>query len=193
MVHVLANTFLLLVAIAGMTNIILARGEELPIRITSARADDHANVSVEEGRTIVSMQSPFGISRARLERNGNHWPKIVTLRLHLTGLEHFSVTNGQTTLHVAVASQATSSQATSSQAASSQATPQSVRLWLGDQEDLPLKRKNPYWMTVRRIGQDGKPVKTLPWADGYFEMQLPKALLDDHAKSITLNWIDFYR
>jgi hypothetical protein len=29
--------------------------------------------------------------------------------------------------------------------------------------------------------------------DGYFEMALPKAFFEGNPKSITLNWIDFYR
>ena len=40
---------------------------------------------------------------------------------------------------------------------------------------------------------DGKPVKTIPLKDGYFEIQLPKALFEDNPKSITVNWIDFCR
>ncbi len=43
------------------------------------------------------------------------------------------------------------------------------------------------------VGKDGKPAKTIPLDDGYFEMQLPKALFEDNPKSITINWIDFYR
>lgn len=43
------------------------------------------------------------------------------------------------------------------------------------------------------VGKDGEPVKTIPLEDGFFEMQLPKVLFEDNPKSITLNWIDFYR
>ena len=46
---------------------------------------------------------------------------------------------------------------------------------------------------VRMMGEDGKSAETIPLKDGYFEMQLPKALLEDDPKSITVNWIDFYR
>ena len=68
-----------------------------------------------------------------------------------------------------------------------------VRLWKDGKEDSPLDSKHPYWMEIRMVGKDGKPVKTIPLKDGYFEMQLPKALFEDNPKSITLNWIDFYR
>ena len=43
------------------------------------------------------------------------------------------------------------------------------------------------------LGNDGEPVKTIPLKNSYFEMRLPKALFEDNPKSITLNWIDFYR
>jgi hypothetical protein len=48
-------------------------------------------------------------------------------------------------------------------------------------------------MEIRVIGKDGKPVKTIPLNDSYFELKLPKALLEDNPMSITLNWDDFYR
>ena len=35
--------------------------------------------------------------------------------------------------------------------------------------------------------------KDIPLKEGDFEMQLPKAFVEDHPKSITLDWIDFYR
>jgi hypothetical protein len=43
------------------------------------------------------------------------------------------------------------------------------------------------------VSDDGKPATTIPLNDGYFEIQLPKALFEDNPKSITVNWIDFYR
>lgn len=48
-------------------------------------------------------------------------------------------------------------------------------------------------MNIRMVGNDGKPAKTIPLKDGYFEMQLPKAFIEENPKSITVNWIDFYR
>jgi hypothetical protein len=43
------------------------------------------------------------------------------------------------------------------------------------------------------VGSDGKPAKTIQLKDGYFELQLPNAFFGGNPKSITLNWIDFYR
>lgn len=38
-----------------------------------------------------------------------------------------------------------------------------------------------------------KPAKTIPLKDGYFDRRLPKEFFEGNPKSITVNWIDFYR
>ena len=48
-------------------------------------------------------------------------------------------------------------------------------------------------MDIRIVGGDGRPAQELPLKDGYFEMTLPRAFFEGNPKSITLNWIDFYR
>ena len=98
------------------------------------------------------------------------------LRLHLKGLENFKVSNGKVTLEASMSSQ-----------------DGNVRLWKDGKEDSPLDSKSPYWLEIRRFDHDGKEATTIPLKDGYFEIQLPKALFDDDPKSITVNWIDFYR
>ena len=176
MSHLLAITFLFLPAIVGMTSCVTAYGDDPPFRITTKRDDDKVKVTVVNDKGVISVRSPFGISQATIERSGNKWPTTVMLRLHLKGLEKIKVNNGKDTLEAAVSSQ-----------------DGKVRLWKDGKEDSPLDSKHPYWMEIRMVGADGKPVKTIPLKDGYFEMQFPKALLGDNPKSITLNWIDFYR
>ena len=176
MSHLLAIAFLFLPVIVGLTSCVTAYGDDPPFRITTKRDDDKVEVKVEEGKAHFSVQSLFGISQAVIERSGNKWPTTVMLRLHLKGLENLKVTNGKDTLDAAVSSQ-----------------DGKVRLWKDGKGDSPLDSKHPYWMEVRLVGKDGKPVKTILLKDGYFEMQLPKALFEDNPKSITLNWIDFYR
>ena len=48
-------------------------------------------------------------------------------------------------------------------------------------------------MAIRMVGSDGKPAKGIPLKGGFFEMQLPRGFFEDNPKSITVNWIDFYR
>ncbi len=172
----LAITFLFLPAIVGMISCVTAYGDDPPFKITTKRDDDKVEVKAEEDKTYFLVQSPFGIGQANIERSGNNWPITVMLRLHLKGLEKLEVTNGKDTLEAAVSSQDAK-----------------VRLWKDGKEDSPLNSKHPYWMQIRLIGKDGEPVETIPLKDGYFEMRLPKSLFEDNPKSITLNWIDFYR
>lgn len=147
-----------------------------PFKITTKRDNDRVEVKAEKDKTILSVHSPFGISNAVIERTGENWPEAVTLRLHLKGLENFQVTNGKVKLEASVSSQ-----------------DGKVRLWKDGKEDSPLDAKSPYWMEIRIVGSDGKPAKAIPLKDGYFEMQLPRAFFESNPKTITVNWIDFYR
>ncbi len=176
MSHLLAIAFLFLPVIVGLTSCVTAFGDDPPFRITTKGDDDKVEVKVEEGKTHFTVQSPVGISQAIIERSGDNWPTTVMLRLHLKGLEKFKVTNGKDTLEAAVSSQDAK-----------------VRLWKDGKEDSPLDSKHLYWMQIRLVGKDGKPVRAIPLKDGHFEMQLPKPLFEGNPKSITVNWIDFYR
>ena len=147
-----------------------------PFKITTKRENDRVEVKTEKNKVVFTVLSPFGISHAVIERTGEKWPDTVVLHLYLKGLENFSVRNGKMKLEVTVSSQ-----------------DGKVRLWKDEKEDSPLDATNPYWMNIRMVGNDGKPAKTIPLKDGYFEMQLPKAFIEENPKSITVNWIDFYR
>ncbi len=156
----------------GCTDVV----KETQFKITTKRDNDKVEVKVESDKAVFSVHSPFGISQTVIERADENWSDIVMLRLHLKGLENFKVSNGIITLEAAVSSQDSI-----------------VRLWKDGKEDSPLDSKSPYWMEIRMVGHDGKPTTSIPVTDGYFEIQLPKALFEDNPKSITVNWIDFYR
>jgi hypothetical protein len=149
-----------------------------PFRISTKRSDDRAEVKVENGKVVFSVHSPFGISQAVIEHEGEKWPDAVVLRLHLRGLENFRVSNGPITLHAAV---------------SSQQGKVTVRLWKDGKEDAPLDEKSPLWTDIRIVGGDGKPAKELPLKNGYFEMALPRVFFQGNPKSMSLIWTDFYR
>lgn len=147
-------------------------------KITTSKQDDTVQVREEKDRTLFIVKSPSGIGRAVVQRQENAWPKAVVLRLHLKGLESFKVSSGKLSLGAAVSVR--------------EGKPE-VRLWKDGKEDAPLDEKSPCWMDVRIVGKDGTPAREIPVNDGYFEITLPRALFDDNPKSITLNWIDFYR
>ena len=150
--------------------------EDPRFKITTKRENDKVEIKVESDKAVFSVHSPFGISQTVIERTDEDWSDIVMLRLHLKGLEHFKVSTGKVTLEAVVSSQ-----------------DGKVRLWKDGKEDSPLDAKSPYWTEIRMVGNDGKPTTAIPLKDGYFEIQLPKALFEDNPKSITVNWIDFYR
>jgi hypothetical protein len=147
-------------------------------KITTKRKDDSLEVWADKGKVVFIIKSPFGISQAVIERQGDKWSDAVVLRLHLKGLESFRASNSKVTLDAA---------------ASSHDGKLKVRIWKDGKEDAPLDNKNAFWTDIRIMGDDGKSAKELPLKDGYFEMSLPKALFEGQPKSITLNWIDFYR
>lgn len=172
-------TILLLLAAAVTTanSLTTAADDDSPrFKITTKRDTDRVEVTAETDRLVLSVRSPFGISKAIVERTGEKWPDAVVLRLHLKGLENFQITNETVKLEGSVSS-----------------LDGKVRLWKDGKEDTALDVKSPYWMDVRMIGGDGKPAKAIPMKDGYFEMLLPKAFFEGNPKSFTVNWIDFYR
>ena len=169
--HLVIVAVIAAVLSTGCTDVV----NEPQFKLTTKRDNDKVEVKVESDKAVFSVHSPFGISQAVIERR-HTWPDNVMLRLHLKGLENFKISNGIITLEAAVSSQ-----------------DGNVRLWKDGKEDSPLDAKSPYWTEFRMLGDDGKPTTSIPLKDGYFEIQLPKALFEDNPKSITVNWIDVYR
>ena len=172
----LTTAFLIVASIMCMSSPTPAVVVQPPFQITTKRDTDKVEVKVEKDQAVLSLHSPFGISHAVIERTGEKWPNTVMLRLHLKGLESLRVTNGKVTLDAAVSSH-----------------DDTQRLWKDSKENSPLDANSPYWMEILMFDGDGHPAKTIPLKDGYFEIQLPKAFFEDNPKSITVNWIDFYR
>lgn len=63
----------------------------------------------------------------------------------------------------------------------------------GGKADPPLTKDNPYWTDVRAVDAEGKVIDGLPDEGGYFELAIPKVLLDGKSPKLTIGWIDFYR
>lgn len=171
-----AIALFLLPASVGLAPCNSAYGDDAPFEIITKRDNDQVDVKVLEDTACFSIRSHFGISQAIIKRRDANWPTSVTLRLHLKGLEKFKVTSGKTTLEGSVSTHNGQ-----------------TRLWKDGRESARLSPKHPYWMQIQRVGENGKPDKPLPLADGYFQMKLPKGLFKDNPKSITIDWIDFYR
>jgi hypothetical protein len=154
------------------------RDQPARFKVTTRKKDDGVEVTVEKGKTLFRVKSPFGIGQAVIERREATWPQAVVLRLYLKGLSSFRGSNGKVTLDAAV---------------SIEEGKQKVRISKDGKEDAPLDEKSPLWTDIRIVGGDGKPARELPLKDGYFEMTLPRGFFEGDPKSITLNWIDFCR
>ena len=93
-------TALLFSALPGQ----LVAGEPSPIKVTTRRANDRVEVTLVDGRALVAVHSPRGIGGATLQRTGKAWPEKIAVRLHLRGLESFTVFNGKRKLAASVLS-----------------------------------------------------------------------------------------
>jgi DNA-binding beta-propeller fold protein YncE len=148
------------------------------IKVTPRRPDDSCQITAEQGKTTLDVTSPFGISRAVMQRVDEQWAGQIVVRLHLKGLENFRAGNGRVTVQGA---------------AGVRDGKPDVRLWKGGKDTEELPRTDPLWTEVRIIGGDGKPAKEVPLKDGYFEIPLPRGLFEGNPTTVTLEWIDFYR
>ncbi len=93
----------LLAMAVGVTS---ARADKGPsFNITTRRDSDQVIAKAEHDKVTFSVHSPFGISNATIERVDERWPDVVVLRLHLQGLEHFSLSNDTMKLDASVSSQ----------------------------------------------------------------------------------------
>jgi hypothetical protein len=157
-----------------------AASQEPPARftVTTRKADDTVAVGGDRERTTFDVRSPSGISRAVVERTGDAWPKAVVVRLHLKGLENLKVSAGDVAVGVA---------------AGVRDGKVETRQWTLGKDETPLAPDDPRRLAIRVLGKDGKTAAGVPLDGGHFEVTLPAAVLRDNPRSLTVEWIDFYR
>ena len=163
-------------SIALALAIVLIVDEASPLKITTKRDDDKAEVAVEKNRATISIRSPSGISQAVIERTQEHWPETVVVRLRLQGLESLKIASETIKLEASVSS-----------------SNGDFRLWRSGEEEKALNEKSSLWFEPKLLDSKGRKSKSIPLQDGYIELQLPKALFASNPRSITLTWVDFYR
>ncbi len=142
------------------------------------RAEDRIEARYADEAARLSIQSPSGIGEAVFERTGATWPAKVVLQLHLRGLESLRITTGDTVLGAAVG--LTEGRMTQ-------------RSWRGASEERELADNDPWRVKVRAVDAQGRPATKVPLEDGLLEVEFPEAMLRENPRSITLEWIDFYR
>jgi hypothetical protein len=131
-------------------------------------------VTVENDTAVVDVTSPSGIGGATVTLTKGKWPTMVVLRLYISGLESFAVSNGKIKLTGSVLSHSGNTK----------------RLYL---TEVGNEGEREPGTQINIFDAQGKPITGLPDKGGYFEIRLPKTLLDGQPKSLELGWIDFYR
>jgi hypothetical protein len=142
--------------------------------IKTKKPADQVQVKLEKDTATLDVSSQSGIGGATITLAKGKWPTTVIVRLHLSGLESFAVSNGKTKLAGSVLSHSGNTK----------------RLYLT--EDGKEGEREP-GTAIKVLDANGKPATGLPGKGGYFEITLPKALLEGQPKSLELGWIDFYR
>jgi hypothetical protein len=144
------------------------------LSLAKKKAADRIEVNVEGDTAIIDVFSQSGIGGATITTTRERWPSSIVLRLHLSGLESVAVSNGKVKLTGSVLSHSGNTK----------------RLYLTEEGQDGEREPG---TEIKVLDAAGKPITGLPGKDGYFEIMLPKALLEGQPKSLDLGWIDFYR
>jgi SAM-dependent methyltransferase len=145
--------------------------------VVTRKSEDKVAVEVKGDTATYTITSPSGIGGAVITPSKG-WPKKVILRLHLRGLEALTISGGSVTFKASVLSHSGHRRL--------------LRVVEGGQEKS-VDKGDPYWTDITAFDAKGKPVQGLPGEGGYFGMVLPEALFKTGSKSLTIEWIGFYR
>ena len=64
------------------------------IRAELGKPEDTITIGGTKELTVINVTSKSGIGGAKLVRTGDTWPRSITIRLRLGGLESFTMDNG---------------------------------------------------------------------------------------------------
>jgi hypothetical protein len=154
-----------------------AQPPEPVFRATLKNEADQVAFENQDGTTFVDIQSPSGIGSARLDLQSGTMPEKIIVNLHLAGLEEFRLSSEKITIAASFSSEGV-------------ITGNSQRIVSSDKE-TPITPNHPYWLNIRRVTDQLTP--KIPPGGEYFEVEVPKQLLDELGNSFEILWIDFYR
>ncbi len=152
---------------------------EKAYEITNLRPKGSVTFDAKEDAVVFSITSTTGIGKATIRRTGEHWPKVVKFQIHLRGLESFTIAHGDVKLAVAVTSTGDHARL--------------IHLWKDGKEGPQLGKDSAYWTDVKMVAKRPDKKPRIPLDDGYFELEVPRALLKSNPESLAIGWIDFYR
>jgi len=137
--------------------------EDPSVNATLKKTEDSIAVTSMADVTIVSATSKSGIGGATLIRVGESWPPAITVRLKLNNLESFEMNNGYIRFNTSVDG------------------PESVPYWrVGKSEEQPGQPEGTLAVAVKRTGE-------------WFEIDVPREVVDANATEIGFEWINEFR
>ncbi len=134
------------------------------VKVVAERKGDTCTVTMVMGEAHIAVRSETGFGMARISRIDDvPWPEKIVLLLHLKGLEGFSAANDGLRLHGALGLAGVEAYKPGDHGAF-----------------FPVESQPEHAMPIRR-GKDA------------IEVEVPQVLLDPVAKTLYINWVDFYR
>ena len=135
---------------------------------------ESASIKVNAGQeaVIFEVSDQSGIGSGSIHLRNGRWPEKVVLRVLLSGLEGFEIKVGGKTF----------SGAYHGEGAPRRDNCLPVRML--DKGGRPLSGR--YLIESDKSGVTNR-------REGYYEIEVPQALLNSEARAIELSWVDFYR
>jgi hypothetical protein len=153
------------------------RSSPLSIELTGPRkAGDRIDVSDSGNPAFLDVHSEMGIGRATISPAQGDWPTRMIFRVHLKGLESFSVNNGKFTIATSVISR----------------PPYRLICEVRPGDGSFVSEASPYWMPARIVPGNGS-APAIPLKGGYIEVALPRIVLESRPKHLYVQWVDFLR
>lgn len=153
-------------------NMAASGNEARRIEVALRKSEDRVEIQVQDGQAVIDVSSESGIGSATVTRRNGPWPTIV-LRLRLRGLESLRLTTDKATVQASASN-------------SGDQPGQCHRIRDGIEE--PLGTDSPYYVDIRHVKTAGEDHDS-----DYFEVIVPRALLDNLSSRLRIEWIDFYR
>ncbi|WP_254506836.1 hypothetical protein [Anatilimnocola floriformis] len=127
-------------------------------------------ITGDDKHAIVEIRCERGIDTCYLVRSGEAWPKEITLKLHLRGLESLKVSHGNSAIEWSVASSADHTARSS---------------YHSGKRVGELKAGDPLFSEAKFIKGEKE--------TSYFQVPIAAKHLAENPARIKLQWIDFYR
>lgn len=127
---------------------------------------------------VIDVRSESGIGQLELLPVEAKWPAGIIVRLHLRGLESLRINNGSHTITTSVTS--------------SFPHKQLCEIFTEGRSSV-MSDESRYWLELKVVNEKAEKDLIVPLDAGYFEVIIPAAIFDSAPKSISVEWVDFYR